>query len=115
MRLEARDGAVIHIDEHGAADGPPLVVVPGGPGRHPDYLGTFAPVAGTRRVLVLHPRGVGGSAGVPARSFADLADDLEDLRRHLAVDTLDLLAHATGCRTALVYAARSPSTSRTCC
>ncbi|SMH49455.1 Pimeloyl-ACP methyl ester carboxylesterase [Rathayibacter oskolensis] len=108
MRFEARDGAVIHVDELGAVDGPPLVVVPGGPGRHPAYLGSFDPVAATRRILVLHPRGVGGSTAAPVRSFTGLADDLEDLRLHLGVDALDLLAHATGCRPVLVYAARAP-------
>ncbi|MDY0914616.1 alpha/beta hydrolase [Rathayibacter festucae] len=108
MRFTARDGAVLHVDELGAADAPPLVVLPGGPGRHPAYLGAFEPVAGMRRVLVLHPRGVGGSAAVPPRSFADAADDVEDLRRHLGVPAIDLLAHATGCRTALVHAARAP-------
>ncbi|KQQ06153.1 hypothetical protein ASG06_06460 [Rathayibacter sp. Leaf185] len=99
---------MIHVDELGAAGGPALVAVPGGPGRHPDYLDCFDSIAGTRRILVLHPRGVGGSASVPARSFVDLADDLEDLRLHLGVDALDLVAHSAGCRTALVYAARAP-------
>ncbi|MWV48256.1 alpha/beta fold hydrolase [Rathayibacter sp. VKM Ac-2803] len=108
MRFEARDGATLHVDEHGTADGPPLIAVPGGPGRHPDYLGAFAPVAAARRILVLHPRGVGLSASTPASSFAALADDLEDLRAHLGVDSVDLIAHATGCRSALVYAARAP-------
>lgn len=108
MRFEARDGAVLHADEHGLPDGPPLVVVPGGPGRHPRYLGSFDPVAAGRRVLVVHPRGVGGSASAPALSFAAQADDLEDLRLHLGVDTLDLVAHATGCRTVLLHALRAP-------
>lgn len=108
MLFRARDGALLHVDEHGLADGPPLVVVPGGPGRHPAYLGRFDPVTATRRVLVLHPRGVGGSASAPCRSWADQADDLDDLRLHLGLDALDIAAHATGCRTALIHAARSP-------
>ncbi|QHC57187.1 alpha/beta hydrolase [Rathayibacter sp. VKM Ac-2760] len=108
MQFTARDGAVLHADEFGSPDHPPLVVVPGGPGRHPAYLGAFEPVAGTHRVLVLHPRGVGGSAAAAPRSFADAAEDIEDLRVHLGVAALDLLAHATGCRTALVFAASAP-------
>lgn len=108
MRFETRDGAVLHADEHGVPDGPPVVVVPGGPGRHPRYLGTFEPVTATRRVIVVHPRGVGGSKDAPARSFAEQADDLEDLRLHLGVEALDLIAHATGCRTAVLHALRAP-------
>lgn len=106
--FRARDGALLHADEHGTAGSPPLVVLPGGPARHPDYLGTFEPIVGCRRILVLHPRGVGGSAAAPVRSFAEQADDVEDLRRHLGAESVDVLAHATGCRTALVHAARYP-------
>ncbi|QHC54242.1 pimeloyl-ACP methyl ester carboxylesterase [Rathayibacter tanaceti] len=106
MRYRARDGSLLHVDEHGA--GRPLVVVPGEPDRHPSYLRCFDTVAGTRRILVLHPRGRGGSEAVPAGSAATTADDLEDLRTHLGVDDLDLVAHDSGCRAALLAAARAP-------
>ncbi|PPG58907.1 MULTISPECIES: alpha/beta fold hydrolase [unclassified Rathayibacter] len=108
MRYRARDGALLHVDEHGAGQGRPLVVVPGEPERHPSYLGSFASIACTRRVLVLHPRGVGGSAELPPAPPATTAADVEDLRRHLGVDELDLAAHDSGCRAVLLAAVDAP-------
>ncbi|AND15221.1 alpha/beta fold hydrolase [Rathayibacter tritici] len=108
MRYRARDGALLHVDEHGAGQGRPFVVIPGEHDRHPSYLGSFASIACTRRVLVLHPRGVGDSGALPAAPDATTAADVEDLRRHLGVDDLDLAAHDSGCRAALLAAAEAP-------
>ncbi|PPF10082.1 hypothetical protein C5C31_14255 [Rathayibacter rathayi] len=108
MRYRARDGALLFVDQHGAGQGRPFVVVPGEHGRHPSYLGSFASIACTRRVLVLHPRGVGDSGALPAAPDATTAADVEDLRRHLGVDDFDLAAHDSGCRAALLAAAEAP-------
>ena len=82
-----------------AGDGPLLVCHPGGPGRNPQYLRDLGGLAATRTLLYVHPRAV---------PMPDLADDLEDLRRHLGVERFDLLAHSAGAVVAQVFARRYP-------
>jgi hypothetical protein len=43
-------------------DGPPLVCLPGGPGRAAEYLGDLGGLAASRQLVLLDPRGVGLSA-----------------------------------------------------
>ncbi|HEY3868090.1 MAG TPA: alpha/beta hydrolase, partial [Actinocrinis sp.] len=43
-------------------DGPPLVCLPGGPGRAAGYLGDLGGVSASRQLVLLDPRGVGSSA-----------------------------------------------------
>ena len=43
-------------------EGPPLVCLPGGPGRAVEYLGDLGGLATTRQLILLDPRGVGSSA-----------------------------------------------------
>ncbi|GAB2764642.1 alpha/beta hydrolase [Terrabacter koreensis] len=107
-------------------EGEPLVVWPGGPARDPAYLDTpegLGPV-GTlgglavragRSLVVPDPRGTGASPrpGDPTAYAAPrLADDLEALRRHLGLDTFDLLGHSAGGLVAQLYAARHPERVR---
>jgi pimeloyl-ACP methyl ester carboxylesterase len=98
-------GTALHYALRGS--GPLLVCQPGGPGRPGSYLDDLGGVA--RTLLLLDPRGSGGSEPAAACAFTDLAADLEQLRRHLEVDRLDLLGHSAGCWPALAYAARHPS------
>lgn len=104
-------------------EGEPLVVWPGGPARDPAYLGThdshgtlggLADVSG-RSLVVPDPRGTGASPRPddPAAYAAPrLADDLEALRRHLGLETLDLLGHSAGGFVTLLYAAAHPERVR---
>ncbi|GIE92839.1 alpha/beta fold hydrolase [Paractinoplanes rishiriensis] len=94
----------LHYELRG--NGPLLVCQPGGPGRPASYLDDLGGVA--RTLVLLDPRGSGGSAPAAGHSFAELADDLEELRRHLGVERLDLLGHSAGCWPVLAYAARHP-------
>jgi pimeloyl-ACP methyl ester carboxylesterase len=103
----AADGTRLHYDD--AGEGRTLVVLPGGAGRHPDYLGDLAGLPG-RRVTV-HFRGAGNSPDAPtieAGSYWHQALDLETLRVHLDLDRLDLVAHSAGTRAAIAYAAQYP-------
>ena len=103
----AADGTRLHHDE--AGEGRTLVVLPGGAGRHPDYLGDLADLPG-RRVTV-HFRGAGNSpaaATTEAGSYWHQAHDLETLRVHLGLEHLDLVAHSAGTRAAVAYAAQYP-------
>ncbi|TFC04073.1 alpha/beta hydrolase [Cryobacterium adonitolivorans] len=95
----------------GARERPPLVVLAGGPARHPEYLGDLAGLTRLRTLVVLHQRGVGESSPSPtaaAASWPALADDVEALRRHLGLAEIELLGHSAGTRVALAYAARYP-------
>jgi proline iminopeptidase len=98
-------GTELHYELRG--DGPLLVCQPGGPGRPGDYLDELGGVH--RTLLLLDPRGTGGSEPAPSHVFTDLAEDLEALRCHLGVERLDLLGHSAGAWPVLAYAARHPS------
>ncbi|HEX5288627.1 MAG TPA: alpha/beta hydrolase, partial [Streptosporangiaceae bacterium] len=90
---------------------PPLVCLPGGPGRASDYLGDLGGVSGSRQLILLDPRGVGLSADPadPATLRVDLlVRDVEALRAHLGLERVDLLAHSAGAVLATLYAAAHP-------
>jgi pimeloyl-ACP methyl ester carboxylesterase len=92
-------------------DGPPLVCLPGGPGRAAEYLGDLGGLDGSRQLILMDPRGVGLSADPadPATfRAARLIGDVESLRVHLSLDQMDLLAHSAGAIVATLYAAAFP-------
>jgi len=92
-------------------DGRPLVCLPGGPGRSTEYFGDLGGLSAERQLVLLDPRGVGGSADpADAASFrADrLVSDVEALRVHLGLERMDLLAHSAGALLATLYAAAYP-------
>lgn len=94
-----------------AGDGPPLVCLPGGPGRATEYLGDLGGLSVSRQLVLLDPRGVGGSADpADAASFRvdQLVNDVEALRVHLGLERMDLLAHSAGAILATLYAAAYP-------
>jgi pimeloyl-ACP methyl ester carboxylesterase len=107
--FESYDGTEIGYRLLG--DGPPLVCIPGGPGRTADYLGDLGGLDASRRLVLLDPRGVGLSADPadPATRRADrLVSDVESLRAHLGLEQMDLLAHSAGSVVATLYAAAHP-------
>jgi pimeloyl-ACP methyl ester carboxylesterase len=92
-------------------DGPPLVCLPGGPGRAAEYLGDLGGLSASRQLVLLDPRGVGLSADPadPASFRVDrLVNDVESLRGHLGLDRMDLLGHSAGGVLATLYAAARP-------
>lgn len=92
-------------------DGPPLVCLPGGPGRAAEYLGDLGGLGASRRLVLLDPRGVGSSADPvdPASFRVDrLVRDVESLRVDLGLDQMDLLAHSAAANLATLYAAACP-------
>jgi pimeloyl-ACP methyl ester carboxylesterase len=109
VHFPAADGTRLGL--HVIGHGPPVVCMPGGPGRASAYLEDLAGLAATHTLLRLDPRGTGRSelpADRASLSFPRLADDLEALRIARGLDTVDLLGHSAGCFVALVYAARYP-------
>ena len=108
-RFASYDGTEIGYRLLGA--GPPLVCLPGGPGRAAEYLGDLGGLGASRQLVLLDPRGVGLSADPadPASFRVDrLVNDVEALRAHLGLDQMDLLAHSAGAVLATLYAAASP-------
>ncbi|MFJ8082377.1 alpha/beta fold hydrolase [Streptomyces sp. NPDC096205] len=92
-------------------DGPPLVCVPGGPGRAGTYLAGLAGAVGRRSLILLDNRGTGASAepADPASyGMERLVDDIEALRICLGLERMDLLGHSSAGNTALLYALRRP-------
>lgn len=108
-RFASYDGAELGYRELG--DGPPLVCLPGGPGRAAEYLGDLGGLDTSRRLILLDPRGVGLSddPADPATFRVDrLVSDVEALRAHLGLERMDLLAHSAGANLATLYAAAYP-------
>jgi proline iminopeptidase len=102
-------GARLFIETEGS--GRPLVLVPAGPGLdhgyfHP-YLSALAPYA---QVVYLDPRGCGRSDPRLPEDYtlAQMAGDLEIVRRELGAEAIDLLGHGLGEAVAVEYAARHP-------
>ncbi|MFJ1865193.1 alpha/beta fold hydrolase [Streptomyces sp. NPDC088097] len=109
--LTAHDGTTLAYRDSGG-DGAPLLCLPGGPMQDSAYLGDLGGLAAHRRLVTLDLRGTGASA-VPrdgATYRCDrLVDDVEALREHLGLDTVDLLAHSAGANLAVLYAAAHPT------
>ncbi len=89
-----------------------LLVHPGGPGFTSQYLWNLLALARRdRRVVIVHPRGVGRSYRPRAARSYTLkahADDLESIRRALGGGAIDLLGFSAGGFVAIEYALRHP-------
>ncbi|MER5379383.1 alpha/beta hydrolase [Streptomyces sp. NPDC002688] len=105
----AYDGTELSFDACG--EGSPVVCLPGGPMQDCVYLGNLGGLSEHRRLIMMDPRGTGGSATPedPSSYRCDrLVDDVEALREHLGLDRMDLLAHSGGTNLAILYAQRHP-------
>jgi pimeloyl-ACP methyl ester carboxylesterase len=107
--LTTSDGRKLAWREVGS--GPTLVCHPGGPGFSSHCLGDLSGLARERTLVLLDPRGTGDSDRPVDSSAYDLdhyADDLEALRRHLALERLDVLGHSHGGFVAMRWAGTHP-------
>ncbi len=96
---------------HVVGSGPPLLCLPGGPGRASSYLRDLGGLAATRTLVQLDTRGTGMSPfpdDPASMAFDRLADDVEALRDALGLDRVSVLGHSAGAMVAQVYAARWP-------
>jgi pimeloyl-ACP methyl ester carboxylesterase len=103
------DGTKLAFRRAGA--GRPLVCLPGGPGRTPDYLSDLGGLGAWRELILPDTRGTGESAAPadPTTYRADrLTRDVEALRVELGLERFDLLGHSAGGSVALLYAAAYP-------
>lgn len=107
--LTTPDGRVLAWTERGS--GPVLVCHPGGPGSSSRYFGDLDELAARRTLLLVDPRGTGGSDRPTDRTAYDLehyAADVEALREHLGLPALDLLGHSHGGFVAMQWAGSHP-------
>lgn len=101
------DGTRLRYRTQGS--GTPLICVPGGPGRSSDYFDDLGGLDRHHMLVLLDQRGTGGSAmpsDATTLAYPALAGDIEELRRHLELDRIDLLGHSAGAVVTEVYAAR---------
>ena len=107
--LETRDGRRLAYRRTG--EGLVLVCHGGGPGFSSLYLGDLAGLGDELELVLLDPRGTGGSAKPSdprAYAIEDYVSDLEDLRGHLGLERMQLFGHSHGGIVAIAYAARHP-------
>jgi proline iminopeptidase len=94
---------------HVLGEGTPLICLPGGPMQASAYLGDLG--GPSVKLIMLDLRGTGDSE-TPADSASYRCDrlvaDVEALREHLGLDTMNLLGHSAGTNLAVSYAARYP-------
>ena len=106
------DGTGLWFDEVGPADAEPVIVLAGGPARHPAYLGDLAGLGGSSRLVLPHLRGVGKSpvAQEPGRAtWVGQAEDIALLDQALGGGPKLVLAHSAGARVAIRYLQQNPS------
>lgn len=110
-RLVEVNGARLFVDDRGAASAPPVVFVHGGPGQGAfDFMASQGDLLAARlRIIGVDRRGVLRSdpADVPI-TIGRIVDDLETLRRSLAIPRWTVLAHSAGGMLALEYALSHP-------
>lgn len=97
---------------HVAGSGPPLLCVPGGPGRASAYLADLGGLSAGRTLWRVDLRGTGLSELPEEReslAFTRLADDLETVVAAAGGGPVDVLAHSAGCHVAFVFASRYPA------
>ncbi|HKV87908.1 MAG TPA: alpha/beta hydrolase [Candidatus Dormibacteraeota bacterium] len=89
--------------------GPVLVCHPGGPGFSSSWFGDLSGLWEQFTLVMLNPRGTGGSEFAKderAYQVDDYVSDLEELREHLGLERMLLLGHSHGGVVAQAYAAR---------
>jgi proline iminopeptidase len=91
--------------------GPVLVCHPGGPGFSSTYFGDLAALWEQFTLIMVNPRGTGGSdrpKDPRAYQIEDYVADLEQVRLHLGLERMLLLGHSHGGMVAMAYAAAHP-------
>jgi hydrolase, alpha/beta domain protein len=109
---EGADGAELWFDEAGPSDGEPVIVLAGGPARHPAYLGDLAGLGKNNRLIMPHQRGVGNSpaaGGSERTTWVGQAEDIACLDQMLGGGPKLVLAHSAGARIAVRYLQRHSS------
>jgi proline iminopeptidase len=89
--------------------GPPLALIPGGPGLASDYLGPLADLlTSSFTVVLVDSRGCGRSRPRNSYEIADHVADLEAVRLALNLERWTVVGHSFGGALALAYALEHP-------
>ena len=108
-RFASYDGTKIGYRVLG--EGPPVVCLPGGPGRTAEYFGDLGGLSKSRQLVLTDTRGTGESedAADPSSYRCDrLVGDVEALRVQLGLGRMDVLGHSAAGNLAILYAAAYP-------
>jgi pimeloyl-ACP methyl ester carboxylesterase len=100
------DGRRLSYRELG--EGPPLICHPGGPGITALLFDDLGGLDRDRTLILLSPRGVDESDPAESYRLEDYAADLEELRRQLGLERIDLFGHSAGGFVSILYAAANP-------
>jgi proline-specific peptidase len=113
MKFNTSDGRKLTYRRMGT--GPVLVCHPGGPGFSSSYFADLAGLWEQFTLVMLNPRGTGGSdrpSDPRAYQIDDYVADVEELRVHLGEERVLLLGHSHGSVVAQAYAASNPARVR---
>jgi len=103
-------GTKIYYEIHG--EGPPLLLVPGGPGsNHVNFKQEHMPLLLSHQLIMYDPRGTGKSDRCPVESYDidNYIEDLEALRQTLGFDKINVLGRSNGGIVAQGYALKYPN------
>jgi proline-specific peptidase len=106
LKFNTKDGRKLTYRKMGT--GPVLVCHPGGPGFSSSYFADLAGLWEKFTLIMLNPRGTGGSdrpSDSGSYQIDDYVADVEELRGHLGEERLLLLGHSHGGVVAQAYAA----------
>ena len=108
MRRVSLNGVALAYELQG--HGPLCVVLPGGPGMHPNYVGALGGLPEFLTVLTLHPRGAGesGAAADADYTLPAYARDVAALLDHLSQERAIILGHSHGGMIAQRFASDFP-------
>jgi proline iminopeptidase len=101
----------IDIFERRVGEGPPVVVLHGGPGAHHDYLLPGFDLLGTGRTLIYYDQRGGGRSPVGREvpvGWREQVADLEALRVLWGLDRMTLVGYSWGGLLAMLYAIGHP-------
>jgi len=102
----------VHIYTRRVGDGPPVVVLHGGPGAHHDYLLPQYDRLALGRTLLYYDQRGGGRSPVPRDTpvgWRQHVADLEALRDHWGLERVTLLGYSWGGLLAVLYALEYPA------
>lgn len=108
-RMPVINGVAVH--ERRVGEGPPVVILHGGPGAHHDYLLPGFDALATGRELIYYDQRGGGGSPVERNvsvGWRDHVADLEALRVRWGFSTLTLAGYSWGGLLAMLYALAHP-------
>ncbi|MFT4186533.1 MAG: alpha/beta hydrolase [Micrococcaceae bacterium] len=110
-QISANDEFQIQVELIGSNDTDPILVVPGGPCRGPEYLEGIKGLSEIRDLAIIHLRGTPKTGGLSRGWWTDTAD-LIAVADELNLKNFDVLAHSEGTRLALAATAQFPNRIR---